>query len=238
MEPQPCMPVYRKIGSIPISRGRPRLMTASASASINVSFGRSSFSTGFVASRSRFTRRAQGGRQLVWAPPDRSRPKLRVYPSLYTLTVLGRAFGIPLLAALGLMLALLFSWATLADAGGRGRGFNGGRGGGMHGGVHGHRGNPFRGHPHHGLRSDSFNHHQGFRHHDGFRHHHAFRHHHKFHGNAFIGLAPVFLWAPSYIHASPVVVEPVPVQPTGYWYYCPSVRAYYPYVAACPESWI
>jgi hypothetical protein len=64
------MPVYRKIMNIPISRGRPRLITASTNASINVasgtpggdvrwSFGRSSFSTGFVGSRSRFTSHRQ-----------------------------------------------------------------------------------------------------------------------------------------------------------------------------------
>jgi hypothetical protein len=64
------MPVYRRIMNIPISRGRPRLMTAFTNASINVasgtpggdvrwSFGRSSFSTGFVASRSRFTSHTQ-----------------------------------------------------------------------------------------------------------------------------------------------------------------------------------
>lgn len=147
---------------------------------------------------------------------------------MYTLTVLGRTFGIPFLAALGLMLALLFGSATLADAGGRGGGFHGGRKGGIHGGVHGHRGNQFHGHRHHGFRNDSF------------KHHHGFRHHHKSHGNAFIGLAPFFLWAPSYIHTPPVVVDPAPVyvQPTGYWYYCASARAYYPYVTACPESWI
>ena len=23
----------------------------------------------------------------------------------------------------------------------------------------------------------------------------------------------------------------------GYWYYCGSARAYYPYVGACPEGW-
>jgi hypothetical protein len=40
-----------------------------------------------------------------------------------------------------------------------------------------------------------------------------------------------------------VVVQPAPVivddQPQpGYWYYCPSARAYYPTVPTCPEVWI
>jgi hypothetical protein len=24
----------------------------------------------------------------------------------------------------------------------------------------------------------------------------------------------------------------------GYWYYCPSAQAYYPYVAYCPDPWV
>jgi hypothetical protein len=47
------------------------------------------------------------------------------------------------------------------------------------------------------------------------------------------------LLAPGYIH-TPVVVGPAPVyiEPRGYWYYCPSAGAYYPYVRACPEPWV
>jgi hypothetical protein len=26
--------------------------------------------------------------------------------------------------------------------------------------------------------------------------------------------------------------------PAGYWYYCPSVSAYYPNVASCAEPWM
>jgi hypothetical protein len=26
--------------------------------------------------------------------------------------------------------------------------------------------------------------------------------------------------------------------PSGYWYYCPSVGSYYPYVDSCPEPWV
>ena len=28
-----------------------------------------------------------------------------------------------------------------------------------------------------------------------------------------------------------------PVPSPAYWYYCPSVKAYYPYVMECPEGW-
>jgi len=37
----------------------------------------------------------------------------------------------------------------------------------------------------------------------------------------------------------PVYIEPPrPAQPGGYWYYCPSAKAYYPEVSGCPEPWI
>jgi hypothetical protein len=134
-------------------------------------------------------------------------------------------------AALALMLVLLFGWAPLAHAGGRGggHGFHGGRGSGSHGGVHGHSGGRFHGHGHHGFRG-----------HHGFKHHGGFHHHHKFHGKAFIGVAPFFLLGPSFIHTPPVIVEraPVYVQPSGFWYYCRSAGAYYPYVETCPEPWV
>lgn len=130
----------------------------------------------------------------------------------------------PYRAALALGLILLLGWAAVGHAGGRGggrgggghQGFHGGRGGGSQGGFHGHRGG--RGHGGHGF------------------------HHHGFHGRAFIGAAPFFLWAPGYIYTPPPVVAAplVYVQPgsNGYWYYCPSAGAYYPYVAACAESWV
>jgi hypothetical protein len=58
----------------------------------------------------------------------------------------------------------------------------------------------------------------------------------------FIGAAPLFLWGPSYIYTPPPVVAapPVYVQPesNGYWYYCRSAGAYYPYVPTCPEPWV
>jgi hypothetical protein len=44
-----------------------------------------------------------------------------------------------------------------------------------------------------------------------------------------------YYYAPTY----PAYVAPnaVPVPPS-YWYYCPSARAYYPYVSQCPEPWV
>jgi hypothetical protein len=47
-----------------------------------------------------------------------------------------------------------------------------------------------------------------------------------------------------YSYAAPVYPYPDPYAPptvaapaTGYWYYCPSAGAYYPYVTECPEAW-
>jgi hypothetical protein len=135
-------------------------------------------------------------------------------------------------AALALGLALLLGEAAVADAGGRGggrggggHGFHAGKGGGSRGGFQGHHGGQFHGPRHHGFQ------HHGSRHH-GF-------HHHGFGSKVFIGAAPFFLWGPSYLYTPPpVVAAPVYVQPNGYWYYCPSAQAYYPYVAACPEPWV
>ena len=47
---------------------------------------------------------------------------------------------------------------------------------------------------------------------------------------------------PVYEQAYPVFVQPAPVQPQVQaviptWYYCNSAKAYYPYVANCPEGW-
>lgn len=127
----------------------------------------------------------------------------------------------PYRTVLAVGLVVLLGWAAVGHAAGRGGGghpgFHGGRGGRFHGGHGGHRGG-HGGHGGHGF------HHRGFR-----------------GGSAFIGIAPFFWW-PGYIYTpSPVIVAPpVYVQPgsNGYWYYCPSARAYYPYVAACPEPWV
>ena len=36
-----------------------------------------------------------------------------------------------------------------------------------------------------------------------------------------------------YIEQNPAPLE----QDSQYWYYCPSARAYYPYVGECPDGW-
>ena len=67
---------------------------------------------------------------------------------------------------------------------------------------------------------------------------------HRWHGEVFIGIgAPIWIPPPPYYVVSPpptVVVQQPPSPPTqtSYWYYCPSARAYYPYVQSCPEPWV
>ena len=58
---------------------------------------------------------------------------------------------------------------------------------------------------------------------------------------------PYYYGAPYYYPpvaaaAPPVYVEqaqarPAPAQPQGFWYYCASAGAYYPYVKQCAENW-
>jgi hypothetical protein len=74
------------------------------------------------------------------------------------------------------------------------------------------------------------------------------------HGRVFIDVGP-FWWGPYpppypyYVYPPPPVIvtqPPVYIQqqpspappPQGYWYYCPSARAYYPTVPTCPEAWV
>jgi len=85
-------------------------------------------------------------------------------------------------------------------------------------------------------------------------------------GSLFITVAPSYawwhrgwwgpsfwVWAPPPVVVAPapapVVVAPAPViesapvyaheeTPRGYWYFCPSSRAYYPSVQSCSEAWI
>jgi len=76
---------------------------------------------------------------------------------------------------------------------------------------------------------------------------------HHGHGRVFIDVGPVWwgpYWYPPpyYVYSPPPVIiqEPVYIQqqpssaspPQGYWYYCPSARAYYPTVPTCPEAWV
>lgn len=64
-------------------------------------------------------------------------------------------------------------------------------------------------------------------HHDGDGHHGEDHDGHN-HGRAFFR-GPFVYWNPY-----PVYVEPTP----GYWYYCPSANAYYPYVTYCLDAWV
>jgi hypothetical protein len=83
-----------------------------------------------------------------------------------------------------------------------------------------------------------------------------FHHGAHFHSRVFVGVgvgAPLF-WGPAYYYPpdyyyapgyyypppSPAYIEQSPApaeQGSQYWYYCPSARAYYPYVDGCPEGW-
>jgi hypothetical protein len=48
-------------------------------------------------------------------------------------------------------------------------------------------------------------------------------------------LPPAIVQPPIY-EEPPIYMEQPPAQ--TYWYYCPSLRAYYPYVSSCPEPWV
>jgi len=105
--------------------------------------------------------------------------------------------------------------------------------------------------PHHGSRPQR--HHAGPRHH----HHHA-RPHHRHYGHARshhhhyrygwwpgLVIAPAFAagyyYAPPPVYAAPPAVVAPPVVPSlnsGYWYYCPDNRLYYPYAVECPSGWM
>jgi hypothetical protein len=43
--------------------------------------------------------------------------------------------------------------------------------------------------------------------------------------------------APIYPYPDPYVPAAAVTPSAGYWYYCASANAYYPYVAQCPEGW-
>jgi hypothetical protein len=69
------------------------------------------------------------------------------------------------------------------------------------------------------------------RHHDRHGHHGHHRHHHH---RRHVVHGPVIYWShPTYV---PPTTYVVPVG--GYWYYCPSAQAYYPYVTNCLETWV
>jgi hypothetical protein len=51
---------------------------------------------------------------------------------------------------------------------------------------------------------------------------------------------PPAYYPPAYYPPATEYVEPTPAPAApaaGYWYYCPSSQAYYPYVRVCPEGW-
>ena len=55
-----------------------------------------------------------------------------------------------------------------------------------------------------------------------------------------VAYAPPSAYAPGPPASYPprvAYLRPAPAQ-TFYWYYCPSVRGYYPYVSTCPEGWL
>lgn len=91
---------------------------------------------------------------------------------------------------------------------------------------------------------------------------HWHRGHRHAHVELFVGVPLAGSWyslPPYYYHRPPLVVVPpvatIPVSPpvyieqdaeqtsgqqtrSGYWwYFCPSQRAYYPYVKTCPQGW-
>ena len=48
--------------------------------------------------------------------------------------------------------------------------------------------------------------------------------------------APLFISAPRYNYSPPPRYI-APVASPDYWYYCPQLNAYYPYVQECPGPW-
>lgn len=52
----------------------------------------------------------------------------------------------------------------------------------------------------------------------------------------FVVVAPGFGWWPGYPYYG--VAPSYEPTPSGYWYYCSSAGAYYPYVESCPEPWV
>jgi hypothetical protein len=137
-----------------------------------------------------------------------------------------RAAAVPLLV---LLCGALASGSALAGkGGGKGGHAGGGHTGGHKGGAHhggGHKGNHHHGGGHKGS------------------HHHGGHHHH---GSVAVGVGfgfsywdPFWYPAPYYYPAQPAtyIEQSAPPQPVGWWYYCESARAYYPYVNACPTGW-
>ncbi|HKC83498.1 MAG TPA: hypothetical protein VKD46_05830 [bacterium] len=113
-----------------------------------------------------------------------------------------------------LAVALLLAAALPSDAGN-----GGGHGGGRHGGHH--------------------------------YHHHFGGRPHVFIGPRLLPVYPYWWDYPSYyyyappivVQEPPVYIQPQPAPPASSrqdvpWYYCPSAKAYYPWVRTCPEVWV
>jgi hypothetical protein len=48
---------------------------------------------------------------------------------------------------------------------------------------------------------------------------------------------PVYPYPDPYVPPAVAMPAPAPAAPAS-WYYCQSLREYYPYVTACPEPWV
>ena len=150
-----------------------------------------------------------------------------------------------MLSATIAMLALALA-PQAANAFGNGGGHSGGGGGGhSSGGAHssGHVGG-FSGHSSGAWGGHAWSGRPGGW--DGWHHHH-------FHDGVFFdfgywgpygdpwwGWNYPYYYAPSYpAYAVPdTTAVPSAPPPPDYWYYCPSAKAYYPYVPQCPVPWV
>jgi len=81
-----------------------------------------------------------------------------------------------------------------------------------------------------GRRAGDDGHHNGAGQHDTHLHdgHHDGHHEEHWH-SGYVFRGPYVYW-----NSYPVYVPTTP----GYWYYCPSAEAYYPYVTYCLDTWV
>jgi hypothetical protein len=126
------------------------------------------------------------------------------------------------LIAKALLAALVLAPAAFAqhhEHGGHGGGFNGGPHGGpgWHGDIH-----HFNGHDR-GVWAGGRWFHGPHRGHDGWW--------------WVVGPSWYYYPAPVYPYPDPFWPSDVGQVGPGYWFYCPSVGGYYPYVAVCPGGW-
>jgi hypothetical protein len=152
-----------------------------------------------------------------------------------------KAFGFASICCAALALAAADDAFARGGRSGGGSGHSSGHasGGGSARGFSGHSSSRFSGSPGH-FSGRSFAGRPGF---------HGGPH---FHSRVFIGstiiAAPLFFPPPYYSVPAPVYYDPPPpvyieqtpdVAPPSeqYWYYCPAVRAYYPYVKECAGGW-